>query len=164
VSGLCIATAVLALSLQVDEFDLRWTHSVEKIEWREHWQVQGDHLLLAGAAVRGSGAGMEPADDAVFRDGWWTWSPRQPVPELHLAVSGATGRGWQLCTPAAGCRDLEEMMRLGGPTGEDLRLRPLAVVSSQAGAAAGRDTGVTCLPQEIGQDSAPREGPRSTTH
>ncbi|MEZ5450817.1 MAG: DUF1850 domain-containing protein [Thiolinea sp.] len=32
-------------------------------------------LQLLQARVKGSGAGMEPGDDAVLKDGWWVWQP-----------------------------------------------------------------------------------------
>jgi len=114
--SLCLASAVLALSLGLDagqQFSLRWTHSVEQTEWVEQWRVQGPDLMLEQARVRGSGAGMEPPEGAVLQDGWYVYPSRLRVSVLHLAVSGATGSGWQLCT-AAGCLDLEAWLSLAG--------------------------------------------------
>lgn len=86
------------LHLAAPDFTLSWTHSVEKTEWRETWDVTDAGLRLTGAAVKGSGAGMDPAPDAVLQDGWWVWHPvNRVVPELVLAASGATGGGWTLC-------------------------------------------------------------------
>ncbi len=124
--SLCLASALLAVSLEVTSFSLVWTHSVEKTEWQEQWRVvhvvQGSAhandtpwlLQLVEARVQGSGAGMEPPPNAQRQGPWWVWQPDQPaVPTLHLAVSGATGRGWQLCT-ALGCRDVEAWLSLAG--------------------------------------------------
>jgi hypothetical protein len=113
--SLCLAGTAVAISLAVPGFTLAWTHSVENIEWREQWRVSGATLVLESSSVRGSGAGMEPADDARLVDGAWVAPghlPPQPV--LRLAVSGATGRGWQFCAPHAACRDLERWLSRDG--------------------------------------------------
>ncbi len=121
---LCLASAALAVSLAVESFTLSWTHSVERTEWRERWHVDGAELVLIDARIRGSGAGMEPPEGSVLEDGWWVYAPALRVPALNLAVSGATGRGWQLCTQAEGCRDLEAMMRVPGQEPASIRIRP----------------------------------------
>jgi hypothetical protein len=117
--SLCVATTAVALSLAVDAFTLVWTHSVEKTEWQEHWRIEGRALHLQQARVQGSGAGMEPPADAVLEDGWWVYRGRvAPLAALRLAVSGATGRGWQLCT-SSGCRDLEAWVHAAGGAAAD---------------------------------------------
>ncbi len=93
----CLMVGAALLALTTPEFTLRWTHSVEKIDWIESYRITGQNLTLIRAAIKGSGAGMEPADDARLEDGWWVWSPNQTLPALTLAASGATGGGWQLC-------------------------------------------------------------------
>ncbi|WP_299839490.1 DUF1850 domain-containing protein [uncultured Jannaschia sp.] len=105
------------LHLAAPDFTLRWTHSVERTEWVERWTVAGDHLTLRSAAVRGSGAGMEPGPDAVLRDGWWVSPGGLDVPALHLAASGATTGGWTLCADGT-CREL------GAVPGGPLRIAP----------------------------------------
>lgn len=111
--SLCIATAALAMGLSVQTFTLAWTHSVERTEWREHWSLHHGLLYLDEARVRGSGAGMEPAEGSTLVDGWWVYRGKlAPLRQLNLAVSGATGRGWQLCT-GSGCMDLEATMSSG---------------------------------------------------
>ena len=116
---LCIAggkSVAVAASL----FTLGWTHSVEKIEWRESWSVSKAGLILQEARVKGSGAGMEPGEGARQQDGWWIWQPDlPPLAELVLAASGTTVSGWTLCD-AGGCREL------GAEAGEPLVLRPCA--------------------------------------
>ncbi len=60
---------------------------------------------LIGAAVKGSGAGMEPDPGGHFEDGWWGWTTDGPdVPALNLAASGATISGWTLCSK--GCETI----------------------------------------------------------
>jgi hypothetical protein len=114
--SLCLASAALAMGLALPDarFTLRWTHSVERTEWVERWRVDGQTLVLDEASVRGSGAGMEPPDGSVLRDGWWVYQADRRLPALRLAASGATGRGWQLCTTAGGCQDLESLLSLAG--------------------------------------------------
>ena len=55
--SLCIATGGQILALVASSFTLSWTHSVEKTEWIEHWQVEDSRLNLVSASVQGSGAG-----------------------------------------------------------------------------------------------------------
>ncbi|PPB81194.1 uncharacterized protein DUF1850 [Albidovulum inexpectatum] len=117
-SGACLLVGASVLMLGATEFDLRWTHSVEHTEWWETWQVEGRALRLIRAAVKGSGAGMDPGEGAKLRDGWWVWQvDLPPQEELLLAASGATGAGWKLCD-MAGCREL------GAQPGQPLRIAP----------------------------------------
>lgn len=114
---LCIAGGK-ALAIGAGLFTLSWTHSVEKTEWQERWAVTPQGLVLREARVKGSGAGMEPGDNAHREGGWWVWTPDlPPLRELVLAASGATASGWRLCD-AAGCREL------GGRKQEPIVLRP----------------------------------------
>lgn len=119
---MCLASAVLALGLAVDAFELRWTHSVERIEWTEAWAVDGDDLVLRLATVQGSGAGMDPPDDAVYRQGRWEYRVPRRVPSLNLAASGATVGGWQWCANGT-CQDLETLLSLGGQRPASITLR-----------------------------------------
>ncbi len=98
----CLLVGALTLAAS-HGFTLDWTHSVERQHWREEWSVTPAGLHLDRAAVKGSGAGMEPGDGAVLDHGWWVWSPGVTVPRLVLAASGATGAGWRICADA-GCR------------------------------------------------------------
>lgn len=114
----CLLIGAKALTLASATFTLSWTHSVEKTGWRESWRIEAGALALDEAAVQGSGAGMEPGEDAVLRDGWWVWRPSlPPQPFLTLARSGATGGGWRICDAAGACVTLPE-------TGEPDLLRP----------------------------------------
>ncbi|WBU65490.1 DUF1850 domain-containing protein [Paracoccus aerodenitrificans] len=102
----CLLIGAAALSLSGDGFSLSWTHSVERIEWREEWALTEDGLELVQAAVKGSGAGMEPGPDARLEQGWWVWQPDIPAqPQIVLAASGLTPSAWRLCDGDE-CRDL----------------------------------------------------------
>ncbi|MCB2016899.1 MAG: DUF1850 domain-containing protein [Hydrogenophaga sp.] len=124
--SLCLATPLMAVGLAVQSFTLAWTHSVERTEWKEAWRVQGEQLVLEMASVRGSGAGMEPPDGSVLREGWWVYRRPLAVPELNLAVSGATVDGWRLCTDDGACKDLETWLGWKGQRPQAIRIRPRA--------------------------------------
>jgi hypothetical protein len=98
VTGACLLLGATALQLATPVFTLSWTHSVERIEWRETWQVGEENLTLLASAVKGSGAGMEPGPEARLSNGWWISPGGLSVERLTLAASGATGGGWTLCT------------------------------------------------------------------
>ena len=105
-TALCILSAGKTVTVAATAFTLSWTHSVQKTEWQESWQVTPDGLHIVEARIKGSGAGMEPPPDAVLKDGWWVYAPKvKPVRELALAASGATVSGWTLCA-AGECREL----------------------------------------------------------
>ena len=112
----CLLAGGVALAVS-GGFTLGWTHSVERVEWRESWHVADGRLHLDQARVRGSGAGMEPGDGAIRQDGWWVWQPGIAVPEVTLAASGATGGGWRLCSDQ-GCHTI------GAVAGQPVVLRP----------------------------------------
>ena len=96
--SLCILAAGKTTMLAVSAFTLSWTHSVEKTRWQEEWQVTPAGLEIVEARVKGSGAGMDPPEGAVLKDGWWTYVPKIGARlVVRLAASGATGAGWLLC-------------------------------------------------------------------
>ncbi|MBZ9755027.1 DUF1850 domain-containing protein [Mesorhizobium sp. ESP6-5] len=104
--SLCIFAAGKSVTLGVAAFTLSWTHSVERTRWEEDWKVTPSGLQVVEARIKGSGAGMEPPEGAVLKDGWWAYSPKVgPQPRLVLAASGATAGGWTLCT-SQDCREL----------------------------------------------------------
>ncbi|NEX47285.1 DUF1850 domain-containing protein [Pseudotabrizicola algicola] len=113
----CLMAGAVALALSGPGFTLHWTHSVEKTEWVEAWELRPHSLYLLEARIKGSGAGMEPGEGAVQENGWWVWSPGTEVAELHLAASGSTGAGWRLCDGGT-CHDV------GRTAGRAIRLAP----------------------------------------
>jgi hypothetical protein len=92
--GVCLGTAfaLAQATLPTRDFTLAWTHSVEKTRWEEHYRVEGGRLRVVGARIEGSGAGMEPPADAVYRNGGWDYRPHvAPLAKLTLANSDYTG-------------------------------------------------------------------------
>ncbi|NVN87281.1 MAG: DUF1850 domain-containing protein [Rhodopseudomonas sp.] len=115
--SLCLASAGAIKTLALAAFTLVWTHSIEKVDWQEDWQVTPQGLVLLRARVKGSGAGMEPPPEARLLDGWFQWDVlRPPLPELLLGNSAAAGE-WRLCEGGR-CRTLSEI--LGHPVGVDV--------------------------------------------
>lgn len=108
-SGLCLAAAALLVSLPLQAFTLSWTHSIEKIRWEEDYRIDGNTLVLTEARIRGSGAGMEPPDGAVLKDGVWHYTPAlSPLSRLRLARSPFTA-DYSLCWHG-GCHPMAEFM------------------------------------------------------
>lgn len=119
--ALCLASGTLAAMLSINSFTLAWTHSIEKIRWEEDWQVAGGRLHLQTARIRGSGAGMEPPADAVFKDGVWHYHPKmKPLASVQLAHSPYTA-GYQLCSGGQ-CRALASYLS-GLPATASITLR-----------------------------------------
>lgn len=132
VLGLCIALAQggppLA-RLPVTSFTLSWTHSVERIRWQETWSIGNDHLLHAGEArISGSGAGMEPPDDARLIDGHWVYTPAiGPLDALTLANSTNTPPH-RICVAGAACDSLDALAPAA--RGQPVRLYPCDIVAA----------------------------------
>lgn len=117
-AAICILTGAKLITLSATAFTLSWFHSVEKTEWRESWHLVPGGLEISEARVKGSGAGMDPGEDARLQDGWWVWKPDlAPQAVLHLAASGATISGWTICTDTT-CRPL------GDAPGEGVTIEP----------------------------------------
>ena len=114
--SLCILAAGKTTMLAVSAFTLSWTHSVEKTRWQEEWQVTPAGLEIVEARVKGSGAGMDPPEGAVLKDGWWTYVPKIGARlVVRLAASGATGAGWMLCADRT-------CLELGAEAGDPVEL------------------------------------------
>lgn len=96
-------------------FSLSWTHSVEKTEWVEHWQLKDEQLVLKETFVKGSGAGIDPAPNAVLENGWYRWAPESPVavPAISLANSELTPDNWTLCALDAVTHETGECIDFG---------------------------------------------------
>ncbi|MBX3529565.1 MAG: DUF1850 domain-containing protein [Rhizobiaceae bacterium] len=117
-SAICLIAAGKATAVAISAFTLSWTHSVQKTEWREDWRLAPAGLQLVEARVKGSGAGMEPPEGSVLKDGWWIYVPALPtLPRLVLASSGATASGWTLCGEA-GCNEI------GAASGDPIIIEP----------------------------------------
>jgi hypothetical protein len=89
--ALCLVRAGVTVAVAASHFTLSWMHSIEKIRWEEVWRVTPAGLVIDDARIRGSGAGMDPPDGAVLRDGVWHYRPAlPPQPSVTLAASGFT--------------------------------------------------------------------------
>ncbi len=117
-AALCLAAGALHVALPVQQFTLRWQHSIEKVEWAEDWEVVGGWLHLSQARIRGSGAGMEPPGDATLVDGVWNYRLADPwrrevvlarsefVPDYELCIAGRCRRLWHWMPIEAGATTL----------------------------------------------------------
>lgn len=104
---ICILSAGKTIAIAATAFTLSWTHSVEKTRWQEQWTAGPAGLTVTQGRIEGSGAGMEPPENARLEGGAYVYDlDRAPVPELVLAASGATGGGWLLCAEGAQCLEL----------------------------------------------------------
>jgi hypothetical protein len=117
--SLCIALGTKILALSASVFTLSWNHSVEKTSWSETWSVTAAGLVVTAARIEGSGAGMDPPDDAVLDGSGWVYRPHlPPLPRLILADSGTAG-AWTVC---AG----DQCFVLGGSGGGPIVIEPCA--------------------------------------
>lgn len=95
--ALCLSAGALSATLLTQNFTLAWMHSVEKIRWEEDWKIEQTQLHLISARVKGTGAGMEPSPDAVFKNGAWHYTPSiTPLKQLLLTHSPYT-KEYELC-------------------------------------------------------------------
>ena len=110
--GVCLAAGLLHASLPLSRFTLAWTHSIEKIRWEEDYRVADlspPRLILTEARILGSGAGMEPPQDAVLKNGVYHYNPHlPPLKELRLTQSPYTA-GYQFCSGGR-CRPLTAVL------------------------------------------------------
>jgi hypothetical protein len=122
--GICIGTAPATVQATVPttSFTLAWMHSVEKIRWEEDYRLEAGRLVMTAARVRGSGAGMEPPEGAVLRDGAWEYQPAQTeFPTLRLTRSPYT-RDYEMCWDAQ-CREFTALVGKPG-AGETIEVFP----------------------------------------
>ena len=102
----CLIEGAKLAVIAANAFTLAWTHTVEKTGWEEDWHADGDGLVLDEARIKGSGAGMEPPDDARLVDGWLRYAPPElRVPELRLANNGGPAGRWRICSDGQ-CREI----------------------------------------------------------
>lgn len=123
-AGVCLALAASAASptvfVPVQHFTLAWTHSIEKIRWEEDYTVRpavppqtGWRLQPGMARIQGSGAGMEPPPDAVWRHGAYEYQPLTPPQTLlRLTRSGYTA-DYDWCVTGR-CRPLSALIPTDG--------------------------------------------------
>ncbi len=107
--SLCLAAAGLAVEIAASAFTLSWTHTVEKIVWQEDWRIDAGSLMVDEARVKGSGAGMEPPQSAILRDGFYVWRPDLPAQAELVLRRAAEAGDWHLCA-AGRCAALGEWL------------------------------------------------------
>ncbi|MFG1376924.1 DUF1850 domain-containing protein [Xanthobacter autotrophicus] len=104
----CLITGAHVARLAV-AFTLAWTHSVEKSEWQEDWRATPQGLVLDTVRVEGSGAGMEPPEDATREGRFYVAHPLLPPQrEVLLRRSGATA-DWRVCMDGT-CRPMGTLL------------------------------------------------------
>lgn len=108
-AALCIAAGAVTLSLPARSFTLAWEHSVEKLLWEEDYLVVDGWLFLVTARIRGSGAGMEPPDDARLVDGRWVYRPADPWRRSLVLAASEYGGDHLLCIEGR-CRRLAAIL------------------------------------------------------
>jgi len=107
--SLCLAAGAVAASLAVESFTLSWIHSIEKIRWEEDWRIEGRTLVITEARIRGSGAGMEPPQGAVLKNGVWHYRPTLPPQAALRLTHSPHAAGYTLCTTTV-CRPLADLL------------------------------------------------------
>ncbi|MCM3388955.1 DUF1850 domain-containing protein [Ureibacillus chungkukjangi] len=74
--------------LKSNHFDLSWIHSVEKEEWIETYQQNGEQMLLTETHFKTFGAGVpSQSKDVSIEDGFVKMQINQLFKELNLTVS-----------------------------------------------------------------------------
>lgn len=107
--SLCLAAGALSAAISVQAFTLAWVHSVQKTRWEEDWQIVAGQLLLRAARIHGTGAGMEPPENAEFRDGQWHFLPTVAPQRIVRLTHSPYTAGYQLCI-AGKCQPLADAL------------------------------------------------------
>lgn len=103
--------AHIPLTQAATHFSLEWTHSIEKTQWLERWQVVASpkpYLRLLNARIEASGAGMEIPDNAIWRNGGYEYAVNQDMSSVTLSHSPFTTQA-QLCVGHR-CRPLADWL------------------------------------------------------
>ena len=112
----------MTLRIAAAAFTLAWSHTVEHQPWQEDWRVEDDRLVLGTVRVKGSGAGMEPPEEARLVDGWYVWRPASETRErIILRRAGEASGDWQLCPAGDECALLGDLV---GAAADPVTLQP----------------------------------------
>lgn len=121
---LCLAAGAVAAAIAAEAFTLAWTHSIEKVRWEEDWRVEDAVLVVTGARIRGTGAGMEPPAGAVLENGAWRYRPTlAPQSVLRLTHSPHVA-GYELCVQGLCAPLVERLPGIGADAVIELRACP----------------------------------------
>lgn len=149
--AVCLFAGALQVAVPTRQFTLSWRHTVEKVLWEEDYVVANDGLLIVGARIRGSGAGMEPPADAVLTQGVWTYTPQDRWRREVILARSEFGADYQLCINGH-CEPVSSW--LPGPP-QTTTLRACSVQRADAGAVGRRyslrNGGHTGLRQNLAQ-------------
>ena len=107
--ALCLTAGAVSAVLAINSFTLAWMHSIERVRWEEDWRVDAGQLQIVAARIKGSGAGMEPPDDAVLQGGAWHYRPRVAAMDRLTLTHSPYTTGYELCTDGA-CRMLADYL------------------------------------------------------
>lgn len=131
ITGICLALASSLGSagsasdtevfVPVQRFTLAWTHSIEKTRWEEDYEVVSGRpsgmrpaLKATAARIRGSGAGMEPPDDArLIAGGWYQYTPQIETPKVLRLTRSRFTADYDWCA-AGRCQPLSELLASDG--------------------------------------------------
>lgn len=130
------------IALAAQQVQLRWTHSIERVRWEETYRLVGPGapaaaapctvpaqpaLCLLRARVQGSGAGMEPAPSAVWRDGGLEWGPAPTAVAALRLMHSPYVADYTLCLDGH-CQALTQWLGPAGAAAADavVRLRACA--------------------------------------
>ena len=114
-AALCLAASALAVSLPTTHFTLRRQHSIEKIWWEEDYALVGPWLVITGARIRGSGAGMDPPDGAWLDHGVWHYRLTDPWRREVVLARSPYVRDYDLCLDGR-CKPLEDWIPVAAGT------------------------------------------------
>ena len=115
-AALCLAAGALVASVPASHVTLRWQHSIEKIAWEEDYTVAGSWLVITGARIRGSGAGMDPPPDAHLHNGVWHYQLNDPWRKSVVLARSPYVQDYELCMDGT-CRSLGAWLPVSaGPT------------------------------------------------
>ena len=117
------------------QITLAWMHTIERTRWEERYDLVGPGnadgpcppapngaLCPRWVRVRGSGAGMEPAPHATWRDGGYEWAP-PPVPVAALRLMRSPhAADYTLCLDGR-CLPLTAWLPKAAPPDGVVRLR-----------------------------------------
>ena len=107
-NGICLMAGLLVAVLD-DTVTLSWAHSIQKTVWEEDYRREGAALRLTEARVRGTGAGMDPPQNAVLKHGVWHYVPALPtLPGVQLRHSPYTA-AYRICSGSR-CQPVTEWL------------------------------------------------------
>src|SRR5690554_83123 len=121
--GVCLSLAsmpyVPALFLPVQAFTLAWEHSIEHVRWEEDYKIEalnkepGAQLIAVAARIKGSGAGMEPPDNAKLHNGWYEYPPTNSKPAILRLMRSEYTPDYEWCSQG-GSQPLSALMPADG--------------------------------------------------